>query len=120
MPLTPCEAFQIGFLTRCADEALTGTQVRTRIEKAASFIEKRAINLTEGLANLGGMGFNTALSLGIAAPVGLGVLGGVLANKATEDSISDEDVQKRELIDELKHWARRAREQRRMRQLLPP
>jgi hypothetical protein len=119
MPLTPSEAFQIGFLLRCADEGLDAVGVRTRVEKAASLIEKRALSLTEGALGLGGQGLNTALGLGIAAPIGLGVLGGYLAHKGTEDNVNEEDIQKRELIAELHHWARRARESRRARQLLP-
>jgi hypothetical protein len=117
--MLPREAFIVGFLTRCADEALTGSEVRARIEKVACLIEKRAFSW--GDTALGGAGWlgNAGLFSAVAAPVALGVGGGYLAHKATEDSITEEDFQKKELISELHRWARRAREQKRMRSLVP-
>ena len=114
MPLTPREAFRIGFVMRCADEGLTGEQVRERVEKAAALVEKRG----GPLSALGGLAGHAG-GLLLAAPLAAGVGGGYLAHKMVEDSVDEDDVRQQELIAELKHWARRAREQRKMRALAP-
>ena len=110
--LTPQEAFRVGFLLKCADDGLSGNQVCERIAKTAGMFDS-AMSGLGGTANMG----MAALA---ALPIGAGAIGGYLANKATEDSLDEEDVKKRELIDELKHWARRAREQRLTKTLLAP
>lgn len=112
--LTPREAFRIGFLMRCADEGLDAAGTQHRIEKAAALVEKQAgpLSALSGLAGHAG-------GLALAAPLALGAGGGLLASSLTSDSIDEDDVRQQELIAELKHWARRAREQRKMRALAP-
>lgn len=116
--LTPTQAFRIGFLMKCAADGLTPEETRDRIEKAAEFLEKGAGPLGDigsGLASLG----SSAKTYGIALPVGAGVLGGYMAHKAVDDDLDEDDVRKREIIEELQHWTRRAKEQQKMKQLRP-
>jgi hypothetical protein len=115
------EAFRVGFALRCADEGLSGTEMGARVEKAAALLEKRADLWDKGkdvLRSTGQLG-GLALGAGLVVPMGLGAGAGYLLHKATEQDIDEEDVQKREMIDELRHWARRAREHRKARATLP-
>jgi hypothetical protein len=106
--MLPQEAFKVGFMLRCADEGLSPAEAQERIQKAAACMEKQSIQaLTSGLQGLGDLGLAGA----IGAPVGLGVLGGYLLNKARESEVDEDDVRRDELIQELKHWTRRAKEQ---------
>jgi hypothetical protein len=110
--LTPREAFKIGFVLRCADEGLSATETSERVEKAAALLEKQAglWDTTKGIGNLG-------WNIGVIAPLAVGLGGAYMLHKATEDTVDVEDLRKRELIAEMKHWARRAREQKKMKQL---
>jgi hypothetical protein len=125
MPLTAVEAFRVGFALRCADEGLTKEAMAARVERAAALLEKRAGPLTDvtgAIKNIGSgaqaLG-SSGLLWGAALPLGAGALGGHLLAKAVGDDVDEEDVRKREMIDELKHWARRAREHKKSRAILP-
>src|SRR5947209_9355025 len=102
--MTPREAFKMGFARRCAEEGLTPEQAAARVEKAAAYLEKNA-NL------LGDLAAKHPMELAVGAPMAAGALGGWAAHQLTSHDVDEEDVRKRELIDELRHWARRAREQ---------
>lgn len=95
--MTPREAFKEGFIRRCSEEGLTPEQTEARIEKAASFWN----NLVA----------NHGTQLALAAPVAVGALGGYAAHHLTNNDTDEEDVRKQELIDELRQWTRRAKEQ---------
>lgn len=75
MPLTPEEAFKVGFLLRCADEGLTPDETAERV-KRASAMEKAAFPFVTPLV--------TALGSGVASGItslpgkALGVAGAVL------------------------------------------
>jgi len=123
MALTPREAFKIGFMMRCAEDGLGPAEVQDRIQKIAAALEKQAV--LEPLSgktvssSLGGLDGLARLGLGTAVtvPIGLGLLGGYLLNRAREAEVDEEDVRTRELIDELKHWSRRARERQKAKML---
>lgn len=123
MALTPREAFKIGFMLRCAEEGLDPAQVQDRIQKAAAvLLEKQALlgglissdDVRSGLGGLANLGIGAAMTV----PIGIGLLGGYLANRAREADVDEEDVRNRELIDELRHWTRRARERAKVKRLM--
>lgn len=117
--ITPREAFRIGFLKRCVDDGLTPAETRDRVEKAAAFLEKQATGPVELAGGALNKMLGSAMTYGIALPVAAGVGGGYLANKLTEDDLDEDDVRKQELIDELRHWTRRANEQNKLKLLRP-
>lgn len=108
MALTPREAFKVGFMLRCANEGLDPENTQQRIKEVSTHLEKQA--LFEGLGQIGSKLTNVGLGLGIGVPVGLGALGGYMLHRAREADVDAEDVRTREMINELKHWTRRAKE----------
>jgi hypothetical protein len=99
------DAFKIGFLTRCAEEGLTGEALETRL----ALVEKRAAGAAEALA-----------ALGIGLPIGVGLVGGGAlghgAAKFTEPQISDEQIKAQELANTYRVYADRLKAKRRMKQ----
>jgi hypothetical protein len=110
--MTARDAFKIGFLLRCADAAMPPAAVTATMQKAAALMEKRAFGFSD-LAPVG----NLAIGAGIAAPAVAGAGIGYLASQAASPEVDEEDVRKRELIDELRHYARRAREKQKAKTL---
>ena len=102
--LTPDEAFKIGFLMACADRGMTGGEAAETAASLADAVVKRASLLD-----------NTAGQLLMGVPIALGAGAGMLAHQTSRTDIDEEDVRQREMIEELKHWARRAREAQRLR-----
>jgi hypothetical protein len=127
MELTEKEAFRLGFLTRCAEEGLTGEKLDSRIKSAG---EKQALvgyilpalALGGGLAMMrGGVG-DVGSSLGTLAgiPIAGGLAGGAAlgwgAAKATEPDISEDDIKAQELADTYRIHAARAKANRKVHQ----
>ena len=109
--MTPREAFKIGFLMQCADEGLSGEQTAGRISQLADRLEKAA-----GLGDVldtAKSGLVTSLAIPVAAGAGIGYL----AHRAAVPEVDEDDVKKRELIDEFRHYARRARDKQKVRSL---
>jgi hypothetical protein len=114
MDLTEKEAFRLGFLTRCAEEGLTGSELQGRIKQASAAdwllpIGTGAVGLY--LANrVPGAGPLVGLipAAGLAAGAGLGYG----AAKLTEPNISAEDIKAQELADTYRIYAQRARANR--------
>jgi DNA-binding LytR/AlgR family response regulator len=113
------EAFKAGFLLRCADAGMTGAEVAATMQKAAEIVEKRGLSV-EGLAS-GAAGLaspvtnfaqNALLFGAIGAPIAAGYGVAHMANEALNPEVDEDDVKKQELIDELQHYARQARERR--------
>jgi hypothetical protein len=96
------QAFKIGFLARCAEEGLTGEQVRERLQKAASL-----------LGSLPDLATTAAVTLPVMAGAGLGYM----AHRSAGRDVDEDDIRKRELIEELRHYARRARDQQKVKSL---
>lgn len=117
--ITPREAFRIGFLKRCVDDGLTPVQTRDRFEKAAEFLEKQGTSMLGEAGGALNKLLGSAATYGVALPIAAGVGGGYLANKMTEDDLDEDDVRKRELIEELQHWTRRANEQNKLKLMRP-
>jgi hypothetical protein len=112
MPLTPHEAFKVGFLARCVRDGLTPEQIHDRVKTAADLFEKEAFlgSLIGAAGNaVKGMG-GYALPLAIAAPPVLGGLGGYALAKATDvDDTDVEDIKGQEVLDEYRRQAERLR-----------
>jgi hypothetical protein len=118
MDLTEKEAFRLGFLTRCAEEKLTGADLANRVKCAEG-----GLNAADWLLPMGAGA--AGLYLASRAPyvgplVGLlpaaGLAGGAglgyMAAKMTEPDISPEDIKAQELADTYRVYAHRARSQR--------
>lgn len=105
MAIAAQDAFKIGFLTRCAEEGLTGEALEARL----ALVEKRAAGAAEALA-----------TLGIGLPIGAGLVGGGAlgygAAKLTEPQISEEQIKAQELANTYRVYADRLKAKRRMKQ----
>ncbi len=111
MPLTPQEAFKVGFLERCVQDGLSPDQMLSRVKQARDMLEKRALFglVDRGLDAAGGLAkglasYGTVAAL--AAPPILGGLGGYALAKGTDiDDTDVNDIKNRELIDEYQRQA---------------
>lgn len=132
MDITEKDAFKLGFLTRCAEEQLTGSALDARLEKVAELNKQAAGGgWTEyspakwslpglGAINAGGralLGYAQAL---YAVPPALSILGGSAAGygaaKMLEPQISDDEIRARELADTYKLYAEKAKARRKAKQ----
>lgn len=121
MEITEQDAFKLGFLTRCAEEKLTGAALDQRLEKVAS-LNKTAwgegLLGSLGLAKLQGGLKDSLLAYGAAlsVPFGVSILGGSAlgygAGKMVEPTISDDEIKARELMDTYKLYADKAKSRR--------
>lgn len=144
MDVTAKEAFRLGFLTRCAEEGLTGEALSARItaagEKQAYFwpialgtgaayalsrlLESgsNAATAASGLARVPEALGRGALALGGAAGAA-GLLGGSAlgygAAKMTEPEVSSDDIKQQELADTYRIYAERAKAKRKARKYRP-
>lgn len=107
--MTPRDAFKVGFMLGCADQGLSGQESAELMNKAAELLEKNA----DLLGNLGSIIGTTAL----VAPIAAGAGAGYLAHQAANPEIDEDSIRKRELIEEFRHYARRAREQQKVKAL---
>ncbi|NBP57474.1 hypothetical protein EBU71_13245 [bacterium] len=106
------DAFKVGFLTRCAEEGLTGAAIDARL----ALLEKRA---NGGLSDF----INAGTTLTVGLPIGLGVLGGGAlgygAAKMTEPVVSDDAIKAQELAHAYRVYANRIKARRAMKQYRP-
>jgi len=111
--MTEREAIKVALMMEWAEQGLTPGEVQDQIQKLGAVLEKRAD--LSGIASSLGQGIGSGMHLGLGAavalPVSAGLLGAYALNRAREADVDDEDVRTRETIDELRQWARRAREQ---------
>lgn len=108
--MSPREAFKIGFLTACGDLGLDGPGAVSLMNKAAGVLTKGASAFAETASSVAKPLGNLALAAGVTLPVMAGAGAGYLAHRAAVPDVDDEDIKSRELIEELRHYARRARE----------
>lgn len=140
MDVSEKESFRLGFLTRCAEEGLTGDALDGRI-KAAAEMEKTALwPLVYGAGILGlggyamhragvggiGKGIDGAVSgagtlMGLAPAAGLlgGAALGYGAARVTEPNVTDDDIKAQELADTYRIYAQRMRANRKARRYRP-
>ena len=102
------DAFKVGFLTRCAEEGLTGELIGARLEA----LEKQGNDV-----------LNAGLTLGVGVPVGLSLLGGGVlgygAARLAEPKLSDDDIKAQELAHTYRVYADRLKARRRATQYRP-
>jgi hypothetical protein len=105
MDVTEKEAFRLGFLSRCAEEGLTGEALQERIKQAA-----------DGWAGAGTDALTAGALLTVGLPAAAGLVGGGLMGtglaKFTEPNISEDDVKAQELAQTYKVYADRLRAKR--------
>lgn len=147
MDISAKDAFRLGFLTRCAEEGLTGEALQQRIanaantEKTAGFWSyalpasalaaisaavgyggKATADAARTAATIPGIAGRAVAGLGTGAAAA-GLLGGGAlgygAAKMTEPEISDEDIKQQELAETYRIYADRARAKRRARKYRP-
>lgn len=115
MEMSEQDAFKLGFLTRCAEEKLTGDALNARLEKISQFT-KKAVGLPgvpslDDLKNLT-LGYVAAMTL----PFGASILGGSAlgygAGKMVEPEIDEDEIRSRELADTYKLYADKAKSRR--------
>ena len=108
------DAFKIGFLTRCAEEGLTGEALGARLEA----LEKQS----DG-TSIAGLAGNAGLTLGVGVPIGLGLLGGGVlgygAARLAEPKLSDDDIKAQELAHTYRVYADRLKARRKATQYRP-
>lgn len=97
------DAFKLGFLTRCAEEGLTGEALAARLKQASA--------LTDGL----GMMLGVPIGLGLA---GGGAIGYGLA-KAHEPELDENEIKAQEIANTYRVFAERARARKKLRQYRP-
>lgn len=115
--MTPREAFKFGFLLACADRGESGEQVQRCMAKAAALLKGAGLpglgDVASAAQPLGNLAATAAVALPIMGGAGLGYL----AHRAAVPEVDEDDIKKQELIEELKHYARRAREHQRVKAL---
>ena len=116
MEITPKDAFKLGFLTRCAEEKLTGDALDARLTKVA-LVSVSPLNFDIGKL----MGYGAeAYSSVLAAPIAASILGGgalgVGAAKLVEPRIDDEEMKAQELATTYRLYAEKAKNRKKLRQ----
>lgn len=119
MPLTPQEAFKVGFLSRCAEEGLSADETARCCKVAADLMRKQAIFGTETVGALAGKGLEAlggaahyGIPAALVAPPLLGGLAGYGLAKATDiDDTDVEDIKNQEVMKELRLQADKLRNQ---------
>ena len=104
------EAFKLGFLTRCAEEGLTGEKLAVRLAGAEQFAKKSA-GMLDSAATLVGL----PLAAGI---LGGGGIGYGLA-KMHEPAIDEDEIKAQEIANTYRVFAERARARKKLRQYRP-
>ena len=123
------DAFKLGFLSRCAEEGLTGSMLQQRLKMAQ---EKSALwpaLLGIGAAGLGAAALGNSLTDGGKSLLGgtaqtlgslgaLGLAGGAGVGyglaKATSPDITDDDIRAQEIAQTYRVYADRARRKKRV------
>lgn len=107
---TDKEAFKLGFLTRCAEEGLTGEKLEARLAAVEALNKEGSTATNAGLALLG-------------LPIGLGLVGGGAlgygAAKLQEPALDEDEIKAREIANTYKVFAERAKARRKLRQYRP-
>lgn len=104
-------AFKLGFLTRCAEEGLTGDDLAARLAAVSVFNAKSAGVVGDVATAAGGIaGLPIAASL-----LGGGALGWGAA-KLTAPKLDEDEMKNQELVNTYKVMAARARSRRKLRE----
>lgn len=131
MSMTEKEAFTLGFLSRCAEEGLTGAVLDERLGSIAKFNEKTAGGLVEttplkiglpgaGALSSGAANLMEAFKAITAVPLAGSILGGGAlgygAAKMVEPQIDEDEIKAQELAATYKLYADKAKNRKKVRQ----
>lgn len=126
MAISACDAFKIGFLSRCVEDRLSPEQMLDTVKRADDLLEKTAV--LGGLSHLAGKGVDLGKgvaqsTLGIGLPLALAVppiLGGMagygLARATDLDPTDIEQIKQQELVDAYKREADKLKRQKQIRE----
>lgn len=126
MEITAQEAFKLGFLARCAEEKLAGTELEARLDKIAEF-NKQALNIAEwspininkyigGAAATGLSGLMQLYAVPPAAAIMGGAGLGYGAAKMVEPRVDEDEMKAQELATTYKLYAEKAKNRKKLRQ----
>lgn len=112
--MTEREAFQAGFLLKCAEDGLSAEETRARIKAAFNWAYPLGEMIEAPGRVLSAVGppalYGTA-ALGIGGPIALGIGGGYAAAKLTDDDSDVGAAKQEETIAEYQRLADQARRQ---------
>jgi hypothetical protein len=130
MDITPQDAFKLGFLTRCAEERLTGQALEDRLDKVAAFNKQaigglvkfspadvslpNATQIGKGVEALKGW-TQAAYAIPLAAAIAAGGGVGYGAAKMVEPQVSEDELQAQELADTYRLYAAKAKARKKLR-----
>jgi len=131
MDITAQDGFKLGFLTRCAEEKLTGAELDARLDQVASF-NKRATELVKlspvtigggtaaGMIVGAGKTLAGALQMITAVPIAGSIIGGAGLGYGTakmlEPALDDDELKAQELAATYKLYADKAKNRKKVRQ----
>lgn len=120
MAETEKDAFKLGFLSRCAEEGLTGGALEARIKQAETLVKTSVWPFSDHL-----LPAEVRYSAGLAAglPVAAGLLGGGAIGyglaKMQEPPLDDDEIKAKEIATTYRVLAERAKARRKARQYRP-
>jgi hypothetical protein len=131
MDITEQDAFKLGFLTRCAEEKLTGDSLEARLDQVASF-NKRATELVKvspvtvgggtaaDMVGSAGKSLVDAFQMITAVPIAGSIIGGAGLGYGTakmlEPKLDDDELKAQELAATYKLYADKAKNRKKVRQ----
>lgn len=111
-------AFKLGFLTRCAEEGLTGEKLDARLAQ----LEKTAEGWKDVISGVGDAGL-AAGKLWYGLPIAAGLLGGGVAGwgtaKLTEPKLDEDQIKAQELAHTYRVYADRLKARRKAKEYRP-
>lgn len=116
------EAFRLGFLTRCAEEGLTGEKLEARLAAVSELTKEGSGNWSLLPNEIKSTATNAGLAM-LGLPIGFGLLGGGAlgygAAKLQEPALDEDEIKAREIANTYKVFAARAKARRKSRQYRP-
>lgn len=118
MDISPRDAFKLGFMTRCAEEQLTGDKLEQRIKAAAAGGSSLMPTLTGGTVAMTSVptalkDIGAAWWAGLGLPFGASILGGAAIGnglgRLAEPRVDDDDIRAQELAATYKLYADKAK-----------
>lgn len=131
MELSDKQKFKAGFLLKCAEEGLTIKETHIKVKQLIA-MHKQAFNpldlITKPVGLIGNLAGNiiktlpsaasTAATIGLAAPVGVGLAGGYgLAKMTNPDKHVIDDLKQDEVVGEYERLAEEAKRRSRIKKL---
>lgn len=119
--MTPRESFKAAFIARCVEEgATTPSAIMEKIEKVAGWLD-RILGAGKSILGVGKDAVKTvgsvAVPVALAAPPIAGLIGGHVLGRATDyNDVDVKELQRQELIEEMRRQAEMLSHKRRLRE----